>query len=189
MTRKLKGEYPEAKEILRLLLGGAVLAAVLVMPGVAAVLPRLKEPWDEFDIYRLRQNLRRLKRKGAISFSEKDGKTLITLTRKGKKEALVYNIERMKVEKPKTWDKKWRLVVFDIPEYKKKAREALRLKLKDLDFYRIQDSVFIYPYPCFSEIEFLRQNFEVKDEVSFFVVEKLEKEEEAFLRKYFQIRF
>lgn len=50
------------------------------------------------------------------------------------------------------WDRKWRLVVFDIPEAKKKYREALRRELVATDFLRLQDSVWIGKHPLPNEV-------------------------------------
>ena len=60
------------------------------------------------------------------------------LTENGKRKALTYQIDEMKIKKAQKWDKKWRIVLFDIPEKKKKIREALRHHLKNLDFLNIK---------------------------------------------------
>lgn len=44
------------------------------------------------------------------------------------------------------WDKKWRIVIFDIEETSKRIRERLRNKLKELGFGMLQKSVFVSPY-------------------------------------------
>lgn len=54
------------------------------------------------------------------------------------------------------WDKKWRIVVFDIEETSKRIRERLRNKLKELGFGMLQKSVFISPYNIAQDfLEFL----------------------------------
>lgn len=45
------------------------------------------------------------------------------------------------------WDRKWRIVIFDIPEDKRYIRDRLRIKLKELGFGMIQKSVWISAYP------------------------------------------
>lgn len=90
--------------------------------------------------------------------------------------------------KPKSgaWDKKWRLVIFDIPTYQKNAREALRHKIKEMGFYPLQKSVFITPYPCEDEIDFISSVFEIdRNNVLILEVSKFEGEEK--LRNYFKI--
>lgn len=46
----------------------------------------------------------------------------------------------------RVWDKKWRMVLFDIEETNKRIRERLRNKLRELGFGMLQKSVFISPY-------------------------------------------
>lgn len=46
----------------------------------------------------------------------------------------------------KKWDKKWRMVTFDIEELNRLVRESLRNRLKELGFGMLQKSVFISPY-------------------------------------------
>ena len=55
------------------------------------------------------------------------------------------------------------MVIFDIPEKKKKAREALRQKLKDLNMVKLQDSIWVTPYPCEDEIAFIKSIFNLSD--------------------------
>ncbi len=50
------------------------------------------------------------------------------------------------------WDKKWRVVIFDIPQELHNKRNRFRKRLKLLGFYRIQKSVFAFPYPCENEL-------------------------------------
>jgi len=79
----------------------------------------------------------------------------------------------MKIERKK-WDGKWRIVVFDIPEKKKGVRNALRRKLKELGFYELQKSVFVFPYECGNEIEFIVEFFELRPYVRTGVLEKID---------------
>ena len=67
------------------------------------------------------------------------------------------------MDRSRVWDKKWRLVIFDIPEKKKPAREALREKLKDLGFAKLQDSVWVTPFPCENEIKLIKLVFNLSD--------------------------
>ena len=49
--------------------------------------------------------------------------------------------------------------MFDIPDERKIKREALRGKLKQLDFTMIQKSVWLHPFPCYDELEMLKEFF------------------------------
>jgi len=47
----------------------------------------------------------------------------------------------------------WKLIIFDIPESKRQARDYLRTKLKQLGFRRWQNSIWATPYRISHEIE------------------------------------
>ena len=72
-------------------------------------------------------------------------------------------IDDLEIAKQKKWDKKWRLVIFDIAQIKKIYREAFRGKLKDLGFRSLQKSVWVHPYECQAEIELLKDFFGLSD--------------------------
>jgi len=72
-------------------------------------------------------------------------------------------IDDLEIAKQKKWDKKWRLVIFDIAQIKKIYREAFRGKLKDLGFRSLQKSVWVHPYECQVEIELLKDFFGLSD--------------------------
>ena len=68
----------------------------------------------------------RLKRQGYIEFQRENKQLYITLTEEGEKRAGIYQINRLEIKKPKKWDRKWRLVLFDIQELQRTKREAFR---------------------------------------------------------------
>ena len=103
-----------------------------------------------------------------VSYKEIDNDQIeIILTEEGKRRVLKFKIDSIKVDQPAKWDEGWHLIAYDIPEKKKPAREALREKLKELGFYEWQKSVFIFPYPCRNEIDFLIEFFEVRPYVRY----------------------
>ena len=131
------------------------------------------------------QDLRRLQERQLIDYEElSDGNVKIVLTKKGEKVSLVFNLDDIQLNKKK-WDGIWRLVMFDIPHAKKKAREALRAKLKTLGFYPIQKSVFLVPYECEKEIDFICSIFEVREHVLVLYVSGFEGEEK--LKHHFKL--
>lgn len=129
--------------------------------------------------------LKRMETQQLIDIKEKNDKVIIIITEKGKKRLLKYNIDDMQIKKPKKWDKKWRLVSFDVPEKQKKAREALRNKLKDLDFFPLQKSLFIYPFPCKDEIDFISEIFQIQRYIVF--IETSNINNEYRIKEYFNL--
>ena len=69
------------------------------------------------------------------------------------------------------WDKKWRLVIFDIPQELHLARIKFRKKLKNLGFFMLQKSVFVLPYPCHEEIGDICEQLDISDYVDIITAE------------------
>lgn len=101
----------------------------------------------------------RLKRDGFIDIRTYNNQVYISLTPDGRRKAGIFQINNLKIKKPKQWDKKWRLFMFDIPQKRKILREALRGKLKELGFLPFQKSIWILPFDCSAEIELLKDFF------------------------------
>ncbi len=66
-----------------------------------------------------------------------------------------------------------------------KARDALRERLKNLGFYELQKSVFVFPYECQDEVNFLIEFFNLRKYVRYAVVESIDND--LHLRKIFNL--
>ena len=129
---------------------------------------------------------KRLIKKGFARFVNKNGELKVTLTEKGKNVAQKYSLQDYKqIKKPLDWDKKWRLVMFDISEDKRKIRNLLRFHLKKVGFVKIQGSVWIYPYPCEEIVTIIKTNFKLSSEVIYMTADSFEKD--FYFRKIFNI--
>ncbi len=127
-----------------------------------------------------------IKRQKLIEYvTDKDGQNIVKITTKGRTRLKHFTIELMEIKKPKKWDGKWRLVMFDIPIRFTKGREALRYHLKELNFFQFQKSAWICPYPCEDEIIFIADFFGVGKYVEILTVESILREEK--LKKYFRL--
>ncbi len=146
--------------------------------GRTGTLTRLK--------YRSKGVLTRLKHKGEIEFVERDGKKYVQLTDRGKK-VLDLNREKLKLidTKPKKWDHRYRLVMFDIPEKRKHVRKLLRFEMQEIGFLRIQDSVWVYPFNCEEFVALLKADLHIGKDVLYAVVEEIENDK--WIRKHFNL--
>jgi len=72
-----------------------------------------------------------------------------------------------------SWDGKWYLVNFDIPEKFTRKRDILRENLKRLGFARLQNSVWISPYNFLGNVEKIIQEYELEPYVIFSVAPKV----------------
>lgn len=183
---KIKIRY-YSKEILKyLLLAGAVYIAAS-SPYFAIHITK--------NISKIRKNLTKqkaanifnyLKRRGLIEIKREGHDVRIALTEEGKKRAGKYQVDDLKIEKTGKWDKKWRVIIFDIPQTSRLIRDIFRKKLKELGFYPIQQSVWIIPYPCQKEIALLR-DFLGTDKKQIQVLEVSKLENEKFFKKIFNL--
>lgn len=171
------------QKILLLLSSGIVLGLSRSPKNYFKILKNLPSAWKEINKNRLYRIVREFYNDRLIDYKgDKDGFVKIVLTKEGEKKALKFKIDEMEIKKPPKWDGQWRVVIFDIPEKFKKAREALRKKLKDLGFIKLQESVFVFPYECEDEINFIVEVFLIRPFVRFMKVKSFTNEEQIRLK-------
>lgn len=108
-----------------------------------------------------------LRRQKLIKVEKIGQEQKIVLTEGGRKVFLRFNYEQLKVQKPKIWDRNFRMIIFDIPEKKRAARDSLRSKMKEFGCVKFNDSVWVYPYPCQKEIDFVANYWNIGKYVHF----------------------
>ena len=109
----------------------------------------------------------------------------IRLTEKGEIKLQLLEIRDWKLDKPKKWDGRWRMLIFDIPERKRPLRERIRNTLLDIGFQRLQDSVWIYPYACEDLVNLLKIDFRVGRDLLYLIVDSIESDKK--FRKLFSL--
>ncbi|MDO8638750.1 MAG: hypothetical protein Q7R43_04180 [Candidatus Daviesbacteria bacterium] len=190
----IKDDYPTNKEVLLMLGVGTLLAASIVMPGLtvaagAVMKAKRKHDWQEnqkawkkFNVNLLKRNLKRLYENKLVEMVKENGQEVIKLSQKGQVRYLKYKMENWS-EQNKGWDGKWRVVLYDISKLKKDKQEAFRRMLKQMNFWPLQKSVYLTPYKCHDAINYLREYFNIGEEVMLLEVSKLENE--AYYKQYF----
>lgn len=177
------------REILFITAAGPLVLSSLFLPNAVQMLKPLikwRKNWDKIDRRLIYNAVRRLNQKRLVELVEKDDKLYIKITGNGKKVIKNFDYDDLELPKLKKWNKKWHLVIFDIPEKKSKERRAFSKKLKDVGFYPIQESVFIYPYDCRDEISFVCGFLEIDRYVNYCIVDALDKKE-GDIRKFFDL--
>ena len=91
--------------------------------------------------------------------------------------------DNKKLNAHKKWDKKWRVLIFDIPETRRFDGDNIRHSLVSIGFMRLQDSVWVYPYNCEDLISLLKADTETGEDVLYMIVEAIENDEP--IKKYF----
>lgn len=178
-------QYTKEK-ILLLLLSGVALGFSRTPQRHWKILKNAYRVWKQINGEKLKEDIHSLYRSQFVGQKENvDGSITITLTKKGKLRALTYHFKTMKGNSKKQWDKKWRIVLFDIPDKLKVARDALRGKLRDFGFYEFQESAFVYPFECEDEIDFIIEFFSLRPYVRLGILERVDNE--LHLKKIFEL--
>lgn len=186
--RREKGFHLGAtsQKILLLLLGGFLLGLNTRPDHHMKIIKAIGKGWKEIDKENLRRTIKRLYYSRLIKATRNnDGTYTLVLTQEGKEKILRYNIETIKIKDMNKWDKKWRIVLFDIPEKSRAIRDALRRALLRTGFFEYQKSVFIYPFDCRDEIDFIIEFFHAREYTRFVIADSLDNE--LHLKKHFEL--
>jgi len=124
-----------------------------------------------------------LVRRGLIKVENKNNEKFLKLTQKGEIEALL--VKARLNQKPTKWDGKWRLVLFDIPEESNKKRDFIRRLLKKNNFYKLQASVYINPYPLNREAVTYLNESGLIEFIRILKVEEMDNDKD--LKKHFEL--
>src|SRR3989344_5935024 len=162
------------------------LAKVSALVGIAVMAPNVPQGLQKMGLLpnalqsrsTIGRARRLLLRKGLLA--EKDGK--LHLTNKGYSVLTILE-SQYSIKKPSRWDGRWRVLIFDVPEYRKTVRDKIRRTLMHIGFVRLQDSVWVYPYDCEDLVTLLKADFRIGKDVIYMIVDELEGD--ARLRREF----
>lgn len=183
--RKPKSEI--VKDVLSWFVAGG---AIIIAANSPYFLPNVIKRYEKLKRYpkhKVSDTFYRLRRQSLIDIKMVNRQIYISLTPEGRKRAGIFQIDKLKLARPKRWDKKWRLLMFDIPQKRKLSREALRGKLKELGFLPLQKSVWVYPFECRAEMELLQEFFGLsKNEMRLIIAENIG--DDSGLRQDFKLK-
>lgn len=167
-----------AKEILKAFLVGGLVISCVAFPGMAHIL-KLFNTGSAGERSRVRRAVQRLEKKGLLIRKIKNGKEIIEVTQAGKSKISEYIVDELYIQRPKKWDKKWRVLMFDIPETKARVRREVSFRIRDMGMVAIQDSVFLSPFPCKQEVDFLADHYFVREYFIYFEADTIECKEDV----------
>jgi hypothetical protein len=174
---------PIKKKLLILLAGGVALGLARNPRSQRYIFKTIHYDLREVDKRYLMKIVNEFKEDRLIDYHENEnGIVEIVLSEKGEKKVLEFDIDKIKITKPLRWDGRWRIVFFDIPEKRRSERNILREKLKELGFEELQKSVFIHPFPCLNEINFITEYFQLRNLVRYGEMINISNEEEYRLK-------
>ncbi len=156
--------------ILQTVAAVGVLSIGLVAPNVIKALSQLGIIPNNRQREYIASSASKLVKRGLLSF---DGKKYC-LTPGGERLLRRWRFTDFGLQKPKRWDKKWRVIIFDIPEKKKNVRNYITVLFRQTGFRRLQDSVWVYPYDCEDIITLLKIDFGIGKYLLYLIVDELE---------------
>lgn len=162
--------------ILTAVYAAGVLSVALLAPNVLRVVKSLSKKSGFND--RLNKN-----RKYSINISRKrlieagllvyeDG--FLRLTERGEAKMKEFEARNFSVDKPRKWDGKWRILIFDIKETRKFVREKIRNTISSVGFMKLQNSVWVYPYDCEDLITMFKADLKIGKDLLYLIVDKVE---------------
>ena len=182
---KGKGGHQRRRELRNIILEcvgwAGVLAIGLVVPNIVGAMGKLGIISTKRDREYINESCKRLIRKGLLV--KENG--FLRVTSMGSIILTGLQTSRFKPRKPTKWDRKWRILMFDIPENKHAVRDRLRRTLSTMGFVQLQKSVWIFPYDCEDIVSLLKADLRMGTEMLYIIAESIEDEE--YLLNHFHL--
>jgi CRISPR-associated endonuclease Cas2 len=100
-----------------------------------------------------------LQRTGYFEAQQQNDRFVIRLTEKGQRAAVENAFENYSLTTKTTWDGNWHLIMFDIPETHRAARQNISRRLQNLGLKPVQNSVYAHPYDLAHLAQTIRQTY------------------------------
>lgn len=189
-NKKLKNlKWLAESDLTKLILASVATAGFLslavAVPGILQIVGHYQKNRKRYQQAKyVNRRLEKLIKDGLIKVINDDGERKLSLTTKGERELekgrLVVELEGKK------WDGKWRIVIFDILEKRRRVRGQLRLELQELGFKKMQNSAWITPHDCGDYIYLVKTDLRLGQSIVFFEVSKIE--DEKYWRQKFNLK-
>lgn len=132
----------------------------------------------------IRRTLKSFERRGMVRISVKAGDVRVYLTEKGEQELLKYQLQEKRLKHGR-WDGKWRIIIFDIEEKRRFARDGIRSNMESFGFVKLQESVWVYPFECEEVATLLKAHYKLGKQLVYILAGDIEND--VWLRKYFKL--
>lgn len=182
-ARKRRKRANIQKTVLSVLAISGALTISAMAPNMMQALPHLMGKEKYRLIFNTKTAVGRLFVKGYV---KKNARGLLEITEKGKR---YLELEQARLTAPvaqrRRWDKRYRLVMFDIPQKRRVVRDRLRLLMGQFGFMRLQDSVWVTPYDCEELIALVKAELRVGNDVLYAIVDQIGNE--ARIKEHFNL--
>ena len=176
-------KFQFSETILRLLAGKKALSVADLSQEVLGSMDGVEDPSKAK--YAVNRAIKNLEEGGLTESLKSPNRTFVRLTPAGRQKAASLKLEDTSTPVPLSWDGSWRIVLLDLPEPRKKEREALRYLLKKAGFVLLKNSAWISPYPFEFLFSNIKKDFGLTTEFIILKTQTLDAEtEEQLLRLY-----
>ena len=195
LSKESIGELKTVSEIaLSLVAMAGVVAVSVVAPNLLQLIPKARKFKQSFRKLspndkrkKITQTFYYLRRSGLVKFEESPGGFLLSLTALGKSRLPKLNMDSLTIKKPRSWDGHWWMVAGDIPTKNyRQAADQLRQKLKDMGFYPLQRTLWLYPFNPVKELQFILAQFGIERFVTIMEIVRLDKEDGTIAGNHFK---
>ena len=149
MHPKTKDNLGDITKIVLLLIAKGALVTLGAMLNGAAGVRHLDKEFGGLTNEQLSRCIRNMRLRGYITYERNDLESPLRVTAKGllriKKEEFSVRFVKCKTAR---WDHLWRIVMFDIPERRRRLRGQFREALDRLGLCQFQESIYICPFDC-----------------------------------------
>lgn len=131
--------------------------------------------WEKYKDKKKRERwaatIRSLKNRGYLNIKDLQNRKAIIFTPKGMDR--LFDIKIKSIERKQRLDKKWQMVLFDIPEDRRRDRDLFRKQLQYLGYKKLQKSIWVCPFDILKEIEQLIKRYKLDRFVRLLLVEEV----------------
>jgi DNA-binding transcriptional regulator PaaX len=168
-SRKRTQKERLKKVILGTIKTAGLLAIAVAAPNVVGAMSKLGMLPSKRQNEVVRRSCEKFVRSGLLQKTDVG----FSLTKKGEAALRMLEIKESKTDK-RRWDGKWRMLIFDVPEYRRGLREKIRRTLRMIGFAHLQDSVWIYPYDCEDLVALLKADFRIGKDILYVIADAVE---------------
>ncbi len=186
-SRKRRRTHYVRQTVLGVIGTAGILAVAMIAPNVFQVLPHIMGKQRYKLAFQTKTAIGRLAVKGHIRFASRDGKKYVEITEAGKRALALEEAKAVRFAgMNRRWDKRYRMVIFDIPELRRGVRERLRRLMRECGFLGIQKSVWLSPYDCEELIALIKAELRIGKDALYVIVDSIEND--SWIKKHFKLQ-
>ncbi len=135
--------------------------------------------------YIINRTIKKMIENNLIKEHETGFSSFLSLTKSGKNKLRKIKLTSKKHLVSTEWDGYWRIIIIDIPEERKRERDALRYLLSKAQFVQIKNSMWISPFPMEHIMIAMKEDMDLHEELMIFITDKLDTGTEQILKDRF----